>query len=86
MSAWRKNIEATVSLREAHRALKIWRALWKVARPGAAALPARGVVPQLLVRGLTGAVIFLADKVELCIISECDCKIGKPRGPTAELP
>jgi hypothetical protein len=30
MSAWRKNIEDTVSLREAHRALKIWRALWKV--------------------------------------------------------
>jgi hypothetical protein len=31
MSAWRKAIEETVSLREAHRALKIWRALWKVA-------------------------------------------------------
>jgi len=30
MSAWRKAIEETVSLREAHRALKIWRALWKV--------------------------------------------------------
>src|SRR4029078_10486743 len=31
VSAWRKAIEDTVSLREAHRALKIWRALWKVA-------------------------------------------------------
>lgn len=30
LSAWRKVIEDTVSLREAHRALKIWRALWKV--------------------------------------------------------
>lgn len=31
LSSWRKTIEDTVSLREAHRALKIWRALWKVA-------------------------------------------------------
>jgi len=31
LSAWRKVIEETVSLREAHRAMKIWRALWKVA-------------------------------------------------------
>jgi integrase len=31
ISAWRAAIEETVSLREAHRALKIWRALWKVA-------------------------------------------------------
>ena len=31
LSAWRTVIEETVSLREAHRALKIWRALWKVA-------------------------------------------------------
>lgn len=31
VSAWRAAIEETVSLREAHRALKIWRALWKVA-------------------------------------------------------
>ncbi len=30
ISAWRQMIEETVSLREAHRALKIWRALWKV--------------------------------------------------------
>lgn len=31
VSAWRKLIEEKVSLREAHRAVKIWRALWKVA-------------------------------------------------------
>jgi len=31
ISAWRKAIEETVSLREAHRCLKIWRAMWKVA-------------------------------------------------------
>jgi len=31
LSAWRKAIEDTVSIREAHRAMKIWRALWKVA-------------------------------------------------------
>jgi hypothetical protein len=31
VSAWRQMIEDQVSLREAHRALKIWRALWKVA-------------------------------------------------------
>ena len=31
ISAWRAAIEETVSLREAHRAMKIWRALWKVA-------------------------------------------------------
>lgn len=30
VSAWRRVIEETVSLNEAHRALKIWRALWKV--------------------------------------------------------
>ncbi|MFG1223751.1 hypothetical protein [Xanthobacter wiegelii] len=30
LSAWRAVIEETVSLREAHRALKIWRALWKI--------------------------------------------------------
>src|SRR5262249_53502910 len=30
LSAWRKAIEETISLREAHRCLKIWRALWKV--------------------------------------------------------
>jgi Phage integrase central domain len=31
ISAWRKTIEETISLREAHRCLKIWRAMWKVA-------------------------------------------------------
>jgi hypothetical protein len=31
VSEWRQAVEQTVSLREAHRALKIWRALWKVA-------------------------------------------------------
>jgi hypothetical protein len=31
ISAWRQMVEETISLREAHRALKIWRALWKVA-------------------------------------------------------
>jgi hypothetical protein len=30
ISEWRKAIEESVSLREAHRCLKIWRALWKV--------------------------------------------------------
>ena len=30
ISAWRSAIEETVSPREAHRALKIWRALWRV--------------------------------------------------------
>ncbi len=30
ISEWRQGIEDSVSLREAHRALKIWRALWKV--------------------------------------------------------
>jgi hypothetical protein len=31
ISAWRKMIEEKISLREAHRCLKIWRAMWKVA-------------------------------------------------------
>jgi hypothetical protein len=31
ISDWRQGIEVRISLREAHRALKIWRALWKVA-------------------------------------------------------
>jgi hypothetical protein len=30
ISAWRTMVEQTVSLREAHRCVKIWRALWKV--------------------------------------------------------
>jgi hypothetical protein len=31
ISTWRKMIEKTVSLCEAHRCVKIWRAMWKVA-------------------------------------------------------
>jgi hypothetical protein len=31
ISAWRTAVEKKVSLREAHRCLKIWRAMWKVA-------------------------------------------------------
>jgi integrase len=31
IDAWRGKIEAAVSLREAHRCVKIWRALWRVA-------------------------------------------------------
>jgi hypothetical protein len=31
ISAWRKAIEDSISLREAHRCVKIWRAMWKVA-------------------------------------------------------
>lgn len=31
LSAWRETISQTVSNNEAHRALKIWRALWKIA-------------------------------------------------------
>lgn len=30
LSEWRQGIEDDISLREAHRAMKIWRALWKV--------------------------------------------------------
>jgi hypothetical protein len=30
VSAWRQDIQDRVSLREAHRAVKIWRALWQV--------------------------------------------------------
>jgi hypothetical protein len=30
ISEWRKAVEDTVSLREAHRCLKVWRAMWKV--------------------------------------------------------
>jgi hypothetical protein len=30
ISAFRQHVEASVSLREAHRCIKIWRALWKV--------------------------------------------------------
>jgi hypothetical protein len=48
ISAWRKAIEETVSLREAHRCLKIWRAMWKVA--AALGLCVRDADPSLGVR------------------------------------
>ncbi|WP_024341223.1 tyrosine-type recombinase/integrase [Bradyrhizobium japonicum] len=48
VSAWRKAIEETVSLREAHRALKIWRALWKVS--AALGYCVRDADPSLAVR------------------------------------
>jgi hypothetical protein len=48
VSAWRKAIEDTVSLREAHRALKIWRALWKVAAANGYCV--RDADPSLAVR------------------------------------
>jgi hypothetical protein len=48
VSAWRKAIEDTVSLREAHRALKIWRALWKVS--AALGYCIRDADPSLAVR------------------------------------
>ena len=48
VSAWRKFIEDTVSLREAHRAMKIWRALWKVA--AALGYCIRDADPSLAVR------------------------------------
>ncbi|WP_027527431.1 tyrosine-type recombinase/integrase [Bradyrhizobium sp. Ec3.3] len=48
ISAWRQAIEEDVSLREAHRALKIWRALWKVA--AALHYCARDDDPSLAVR------------------------------------
>ena len=49
ISAWRKGIEDTASLREAHRVLKIWRALWKVA---AALKDARGTATEMQTRPL----------------------------------
>jgi len=48
VSAWRKAIEDTVSLREAHRAVKVWRALWKVA--AALGYCVRDADPSLAVR------------------------------------
>jgi hypothetical protein len=48
ISAWRKAIADTVSLREAHRAVKIWRALWKVA--AALGYCVRDADPSLAVR------------------------------------
>jgi hypothetical protein len=48
ISAWRSAIEKKISLREAHRCLKIWRALWKVA--AAMHYCVRGADPSLGVR------------------------------------
>ena len=48
ISAWRKAVEQTVSLREAHRCLKIWRALWKVS--AALGYCVRDADPSLAVR------------------------------------
>jgi hypothetical protein len=53
ISAWRAAIEETVSLREAHRALKIWRALWKVS--AALGYCVRDADPSLGVRNTAAA-------------------------------
>lgn len=53
VSAWRKAIEDAVSLREAHRALKIWRAMWKVT--AALGYCARNADPSLGVRNTAAA-------------------------------
>jgi hypothetical protein len=53
ISAWRKAIEDTVSLREAHRALKIWRAMWKVT--AALGYCVRDADPSLGVRNTAAA-------------------------------
>jgi hypothetical protein len=53
ISEWRQAIEDTVSLREAHRCLKIWRALWKVA--AALGCCIRDADPSLGVRNTTAA-------------------------------
>jgi hypothetical protein len=48
LSDWRKAIEDTVSLGEAHRALKIWRAMWNVV--AALGYCAPGADPSLAIR------------------------------------
>lgn len=53
LSAWRKAIEETVSVGEAHRAMKIWRALWKVA--AALGYCLRDADPSLAVRNTAPA-------------------------------
>ena len=50
---WRKWIEESVSLREAHRAVKIWRALWKVS--AALGYCIRDADPSLGVRNTAAA-------------------------------
>ena len=52
LSAWRKWIEESVSLREAHRAVKIWRAMWKVS--AALGYCVRDADPSLGVRNRGG--------------------------------
>lgn len=47
ISIWRQNVEDDISLREAHRSLKIWRALWRVM---VALKYATGEDPSLAVR------------------------------------
>lgn len=53
ISAWRRAVEDTVSLREAHRAMKIWRALWKVT--AALGYCERDADPSLAVRNRAAA-------------------------------
>jgi hypothetical protein len=53
LSAWRKAIQDTVSLREAHRAMKIWRAMWKVS--AALGYCIRDADPSLGVRNTAAA-------------------------------
>lgn len=53
LSAWRKAIEESVSLREAHRCMKIWRALWKVS--AALGYCTRDADPSLGVRNTAAA-------------------------------
>lgn len=53
ISEWRQAIEEAVSLREAHRCLKIWRALWKVS--AAMGYCVRDADPSLGVRNRSAA-------------------------------
>jgi len=53
LSNWRQDIEDRVSLREAHRALKIWRAMWKVS--AALGYCVRDADPSLGVRNSAAA-------------------------------
>jgi hypothetical protein len=53
VSAWRRAVEDTVSLREAHRCLKIWRAMWKVS--AALGYCVRDADPSLGVRNRSAA-------------------------------
>lgn len=53
VSAWRRTLVAVAGVREAHRAMKIWRALWKVA--AALRYCARDADPSLGVRNTAAA-------------------------------